>query len=225
MEVKELDTFIRKFYQLWNDGHTAHLVIDTCAGKAWVGLRLQLNHIPGPPHQPYQKKTFSESHQRRRERRAAAPAAANHAEEASVPTNCEKVNIPEKESDKSVKEIDENVDNAVQSSEKKEVRAEKALAVEAIGNEHDEDTSNESILVDAVSVIQENDEIPSQHSGDDTMEEHNDNEKNEPIIATPCPDVIPVYSIAILENCPDEELNDDYGQSIRRFLSSEQHLM
>ena len=79
MEVKELDTFIRKFYQLWNDGHTAHLVIDTCAGKAWVGLRLQLNHIPGPPHQPYEKKTYSASHQRRCERRAAARAAANHA--------------------------------------------------------------------------------------------------------------------------------------------------
>ena len=91
MEVKELDTFIRKFYQLWNDGRTAHLDIDTHAGKAWVGLRLQLDHIPGPPHQPHHKKAYSTSYQRRRERRAAvaARAAACHAEKVSEPsTNC-----------------------------------------------------------------------------------------------------------------------------------------
>ena len=45
--VTELDTFIQKFYQLWNDGHTAHLDLDTCAGKVWVGLRVYLGHAPG----------------------------------------------------------------------------------------------------------------------------------------------------------------------------------
>ena len=39
-----------------------------------------------------------------------------------------------------------------------------------------------------------------------------------------CPDVIPVYCIATLENCPDVELNNEYGESIKRFLFSEQHL-
>ena len=33
-----------------------------------------------------------------------------------------------------------------------------------------------------------------------------------------------MYGTATLENCPDAELNSDYGDSIRRFLSSEQHL-
>ena len=51
MEATEVDTFIRKFYQLWNSGYTAHLDIDTCGGKAWVGLRLHLDHFPGPQHQ------------------------------------------------------------------------------------------------------------------------------------------------------------------------------
>ena len=132
------------------------------------------------------------------------------------------MDIPAKEIDESLKEIDENVDNTDQPSEEKEVGAVQALQITVEADEHDEDTSNESTL-EAVSVIQENVEVPLQ--GNDRMDEQNDDEKNDTTIAAPCPDVIPVYSIAILENCPDEKLNDDYGQSIRRFLSSEQHLM
>ena len=37
-------------------------------------------------------------------------------------------------------------------------------------------------------------------------------------------DVIAVFCLATVENCPDSQLNDDYGQSIRSFLASEQHL-
>jgi hypothetical protein len=78
MFVTELDTFVRKFHQLWNDGLTAHLDLDTHAGKAWVGLRVQLGHVPGPPHQhvqpfPHQDNRKGEcpSRQRRRARRTA----------------------------------------------------------------------------------------------------------------------------------------------------------
>ena len=38
------------------------------------------------------------------------------------------------------------------------------------------------------------------------------------------PDVIPVYCTATLDNCPDEVLSQEYGQSLRRFIHSEQHL-
>ena len=51
MYVTELDSFVKKFYQLWNNGLTAHLDLDTHAGNAWVGLRVQLGHVPSPPHQ------------------------------------------------------------------------------------------------------------------------------------------------------------------------------
>ena len=47
MVTTELDSFLQKFYRLWYDGHTAHLDLDTCAGKAWVGLRVQLGHALG----------------------------------------------------------------------------------------------------------------------------------------------------------------------------------
>ena len=50
MITTEVDTLVRKFHQLWNDGFTAHLDLDTHAGDAWVGLRLNLGQIPGPIH-------------------------------------------------------------------------------------------------------------------------------------------------------------------------------
>ena len=77
MLVTELDTFVRKFHQLWNDGLTAHLDLDTHGGYAWVGLRVQLGQVSGPPHQqlfPQQvhRNVESPARQRRRARRAAA---------------------------------------------------------------------------------------------------------------------------------------------------------
>ena len=50
MSITELDTFVRKFQQLWKDGFTAHLDMDTEAGNAWVSLRLNLGQVPGPIH-------------------------------------------------------------------------------------------------------------------------------------------------------------------------------
>ena len=82
MFSKELDTFVRKFNQLWNDGLTGlttHLDLDTHGGYARVGLHLQLGQVTGSPHQQVQpqqvhRKLESISRQRRRARRAAGKA-------------------------------------------------------------------------------------------------------------------------------------------------------
>lgn len=74
MFVTELETFVQKFQQLWKAGHNAHLDLESHAGVAWVGLRVQLGHAPGPQHQqvhPQFSKKVSPSRQRRRTRRAA----------------------------------------------------------------------------------------------------------------------------------------------------------
>ena len=87
MFVSELETFVKKFHQLWSAGHSAHLDIDSHAGRAWVGLRVQLGHDPGPLHPPYPQPVYrrpdSPSRQRRRDRHAAA----RKAEEASKEEN------------------------------------------------------------------------------------------------------------------------------------------
>ena len=89
--MTELHSFISEFHQLWKAGVTAHLHLDTYAGQAWVGLRVQLgqphqyppqsptHHSPsyyGQPHQyPPQSPTHcSLSYYRRQEHREAAKA-------------------------------------------------------------------------------------------------------------------------------------------------------
>ena len=94
MIVTELDSFIKKFHQLWSAGVSAHLDLDTHAGRAWVGLRVQLGHAPGllqhnlhPPFtKPFQKGD-SPSRLRRRVRREAARKA--KAEEATNKENAD----------------------------------------------------------------------------------------------------------------------------------------
>jgi len=89
--MTELDTFICKFHQLWQCGQTAHLDLDTHAGTAWVGLRVQLGHHPPAPlyhhpgyHHPQHVPRASPSRERRRKRRAAAAAQRNDVNAFSV---------------------------------------------------------------------------------------------------------------------------------------------
>ena len=107
----ELDTFVKKFKELWKAGIGAHLDVDTFAGEAWVGLRVRLGHAPGPPHhQVHQQATLKSrngpSQQRRRERRAQERNQAE-AEEASKVV-AEKV-IDENETDSVEAEKEESV--------------------------------------------------------------------------------------------------------------------
>ena len=116
MFITELDTFVRKFHQLWNDGLTAHLDLDTHAGNAWVGLRVQLGQVPGPPHQqvqPFpqqvQRKDESPPRQRRRARRAAATA--------ENKSNTEAVEAVVVEKENETTEVDEKVPDVVEVQE------------------------------------------------------------------------------------------------------------
>ena len=89
MFITEVDTFVKKFHQLWNDGISAHLDLDTHAGDAWVGLRVRLGQVSGPIHGQAQSfhqeevpRKESPSRQRRRARRAAAKKASKTITEA-----------------------------------------------------------------------------------------------------------------------------------------------
>ena len=75
MDVTELDSFVKKFHQLWKAGFTVHLDLDAHAGKAWVGICAQLGDAPGPVHQQFHPHR-SHSYLRRQERRCQAAQAA-----------------------------------------------------------------------------------------------------------------------------------------------------
>merc|ERR1712155_28598 len=81
----ELNNFIVKFHQLWQAGFNAHLNVDSHAGHAWCGLRVDLGPAPGP--QQHQVRPGGRRHapayRRRLDARAAA-GAAKEAEEASA---------------------------------------------------------------------------------------------------------------------------------------------
>ena len=85
MVVTELDSFVRKFHQLWNTGLNAHLNLDAHAGNAWVSLHLQLGHAPGPLHHHQPVPTFvpGGARIRWREKRAAARKSAEEATKAA----------------------------------------------------------------------------------------------------------------------------------------------
>ena len=231
MSTAELDTFIRKFHQLWNAGLNAHLDLDCHAGLAWVGLRLQLGHPPGPPqHQvrPHHQKSFSSSYQLRRERRSAAQANIQHAGKASNQSihkdtskssteHAEKASSEVNVGTTSVYEINERDDKT--RSTVYECENVEGDVVEEIdhGEQNEEKTTTENIYnceiveVEAVEKVQENDD---EQNAEKVGAENTDEEtcvttsgmtvsQERPL---PIPDVIPVFCIATLENCPDSQL-------------------
>ena len=126
--MTELDTFVKKFHQLWNDGITAHLDLDTHGGDAWVGLRVRLGQVPGPLHRrvhPFHQEVHrneSPSRQRRRAMRAAARQAnvdrATEAEEANEvvidATNEQTVAVTEEVVEDTAEETAENANRVDQ---------------------------------------------------------------------------------------------------------------
>ena len=184
MSSRELNSFFQKFHQLWNDGKSAHLDLDCSAGTAWAGLRVQLGqgHPPSPyqpsPHYRY-RKSFSLSYQCQDERRAAKRANPKHAEEASNQT--------------------EKIENAE----------------EALTEETDEKTSEcvHSLVIEAgaAKVSEKDDTVAENMVNKNEKERENDNEEfcvaaasSETIcqdISLAPPEEIPVYCIAMIENC------------------------
>ena len=229
MVTTELVSFIQKFYRLWSDGHTAHLDLDTCAGKAWVGLRVQLGHAPGPLHQQqfhFRKKSFGPSRQRQRKRRAAARLNIEHPEEACDPTvvveettetdNAQSQNTVEK--DRSSIDMNTNIEvEAVEAlTENKEVLDSSNIAEEVIEKSNVNEVIKKSTVNEVIEKSNVNKVIQVMGA---------ENTSTAPSVAVcPLPEMIKVYCTATLENCPDSVLSQEYGDSIRRFLGSEPHL-
>ena len=209
MVPSELESFIGKYRQLWNNGYTAHLDVGTHAGKAWVGLRVQLDgrlHT-GPS-------DTGTSRERRRARRAAARAA-NH-----CPS-------PNREQD-THKEVAETGNSGILEDEKNEVGSNQEVITEEVENYvapaekvvevvHENETEE---VEDNASKILEQDEIADIPPTPTSVTEN----VIVSSIQAKVPDKIRVYCTATIDNCPDDIINSEYGDSIRRFLQSEHHL-
>ena len=92
--LKELNSFLGKIVNLWQNGLEASLGIDSKAGKATINLEVGLGQAPQPEQHPIRK--YGPSRIRRRERRADARKLAEEvktkdtAEEAATSNTSEK---------------------------------------------------------------------------------------------------------------------------------------
>ena len=149
MSSAQLDSFVQKFHQLWRDGFTAHLDLDAHAGKAWVGIRLQLDdscqaqqvekacHNYPPYHRPSPR---GPSYWRRQEKRrqAAQTAAAASAGTDSVTT--EKCNDCDKDNEiTTVEDSDENLSNT---------QADNKIATDKVSDKTEADTENTKAIIE-----------------------------------------------------------------------------
>ena len=139
MYVKEFDSFVKKLYQLWNDGLTAHLDLDTQAGNDWAGLHVQLGHVPGhlyqqlhPYHQHVHRKGESPARQWRHGRHAAAQG------------NTEKARETDDETEKVTEKVADIAEELVTAENKGKEgdSVEETLIVEQVGISAANDESN-----------------------------------------------------------------------------------
>ena len=184
-----MNSFVQKFHQLWQAGYTGHLDISSHAGKACVGLRVQL----GYPYQsqesfytPRHNMNCGPSRLRRRARRAAARAEKN----GGVATG-----------------IKANVVNSQQ-------------------NDNLENSSNEDIPLESTEnvvtneVLVKNANIAENVAASDLGSNDACTTGN---IAQP--DTSSVFCVATLDNCPNEVLDKEDADSIRKCLFEEKDML
>ena len=122
MFVTQFESFVGKFQQLWQAGETAHLNLETHAGQAWVGLRVQVRDFPGPAQQDHYWHHYfakpsqrSPAYHRRQEKRRAARTTATVEKHQKIESSTEQVNdeipldsseiIAEKATDQNVEKV------------------------------------------------------------------------------------------------------------------------
>ena len=234
MFVTELETFVQKFHQLWSAGQSAHLDLEAHAGRAWVGLRVQLGHVPGPLHhqlhpQPnpkVQKKKDSPSRQRRRARRAAARQAS--AEEV-VDEGTENEKLPNEDAEEAkeseqistsvkvvvneAKQVSIESENVENDSNEATVQVEKENEAEQASTENIEDTGDLTVTEEATVVEEITDELCNDAEYLETSEKQKELER-----------VVIVHALATFENSPNANLEQEDVNSLNKYIHSEKHL-
>ena len=207
MTGKELESFILKFNQLWRAGHSAKLDVETHAGQAWVGLRVQLGQAhPQQVHLHKNKTRNSPARERRRARRLA-----------------------ERQTDKT-EEVIENLDaeQAVQSEsvaenaadcERVEANAPAEKVFESIEKESEAERAQDLSISDSVAV--DNCEQTQLVIVEDELCSNDIYDKE---VGTEKEELVVVYATAQFENSPYTDLTQDDVLSLERFICSEDHL-
>ena len=200
MALKELNSFIFKFNQLWHSGMSAHLDLDTHAGEAWVGLRVRLGQAPFPPQEAFSnlpRTRDSPARQRRRARRATAreqeqvEQTVAQAEETVVPTE----------------NVVSNTENDEETEEQTHERAEEATIEEEINVVDDSVKDTNELAAAEVEIVEMQVEVDKEVVKESNVKK-----------------VETVYAVAEFENLPNGTLMQDDLKSLEKYLFCEKHL-
>ena len=230
----ELDSFVDKFSRLWRAGYDAHLDLNSHAGNAWVGIRLNLGRNTSADHaQDFVKKRESPSRMRRRDRRAAERQGESNL------ANSESVEIIQKDNDNDG-EASENMKTVIDVSQV-EVVAEEAFA-EIPDNFTEEEPFIKNVLVEnaviedvnvngkitdvSVAVEAEKDRVITDKSTEEVEIASRDDDQKDfgTNVTEDRPINAAIHATAIVQNSPYGNFNQDEWNSIFRFITNKDHL-
>ena len=204
----ELESFISKFHQLWRAGESAKLDLETHAGHAWVGLRVQLGQAsPHSVNFPSQQKTRtrnSPARERRRARRLAERQAENAVENVVIAN----INVNDAEIAENI-EIDNVAEVATENAPTEEVgekllkHREKETTLGVTLSDTDAVDTNPVEFVDIAN-------CPSDGYNDQAKETTDELEI--------------VHATAKFEDSPFREFQQDDIRALEKFICSEDHL-
>ena len=216
---------LKEFVTIWGSGNQAHFQLECRNGQAWVRLDCQLGH-PASPHHPHvqpppQVRRHKGPARRRKDQERAAAHRARHfsvaagaAANASAPLST----ADNSTADPSPPPIQINIESADQPAE---IEPEVVAAPPPQPNPEPE--------VVAAPPPQPNPEpeaVPAAADADlpALPPEVVPAAATQPPGPGQQPEVVTIYAIASFENCPVGQLTEEYADSLKRFLTSEEHL-
>ena len=223
----EIDSFIRKFRQLWGAGMDAHLDLETHAGSAWIGLKLNLGELTPKLENEFQLKRASPSRLRRRERRAASFKQQDTKKNMNRDDTEEVVVAEQATSQVATEDIVLEDDVVSQDSHVTDVNTEQVCIENSLTEAIDEvDTiskvDNTDTVDDSVGRNLAEDSIGNDVACIDVIE--NINSAAAETIADVKPSAVTIHATAVIENSPFQCFCQDELDSIVRFVTNKDHL-
>ena len=226
---------LKEFVTIWGSGNQAHFQLECRNGQAWVRLDCQLGH-PASPHHPHVQppppvRRHKGPAQRRKDQERAAGYRARNSSVAAVAAAHASAHLSTADNSAagpspSPIQINQDRESADQPDE---IEPEVVTAPPPQPNPEPEAVpvaADLPALPEAVPAAADLRALPEAVSAAADLPAL----QPEVVPATATqppgqqPEIVPIYAIASFENCPVGQLTEEYADSLKRFLKSEEHL-
>ena len=201
---------LKEFVRSWGSGSQANFNLECRKGQAWVQLAFQLEHPTSPHHHHVQYPPQTRRHKGPARKRKDQARAEAHRSSKLVKSAEAAVHVTDSDSaDTLIAASVAPTDESDSNSPNHQNPAVLAVQEESVA------ATQPSLQLSAVPVVHSPQQLPpvaAPAAG--------------PSSAPPQPaEVVPVFGTVVFENCPVDILTEEYGDSLRRFVTSEDHLM